>query len=246
MQSTRVFNQRNRRSDWIGFLSFSIWTLVNAAMAVGVFRRNRAVAFFLLPTFAHEAVVAMCFLLRKPLLRQAKGWVPRVSAYVATLITPLFYLTCSHWFPRWIKSSSLPLLGIGMTLWVVGAYLGIWCVFHLRSAFSIEPQARALVTNGPYRIARHPVYASYLLQYSGIALAHLTPAAVAVFFLWLAVVTVRISYEESVLTAAFRQYPAYRSRVGRFAPRFTWRTKTQLPQVSAILPGSSRAGRAGS
>jgi len=224
-------------------LSFFIWTLVNAATAIGVFRRNPAVAFFLLPTFAHEAVVAVCFLLRKPLLRRAEGWVPRVFAYVATLITPVFYLACGHWFPRWIRSSSLPLLGLGMTLWVVGAYLGIWCVLHLRSAFSIEPQARTLVTNGPYRLARHPVYASYLLQYAGVMLAHLTPATVTVFFVWLAVVTARISYEESVLTAAFPQYAEYRRRVGRFGPR---RTRKVLPEPSVQAVPLSTPSRAGS
>jgi protein-S-isoprenylcysteine O-methyltransferase Ste14 len=243
MQSTQLCTLRNRRSDWIGFLSFSVWTLVNAATAIGVFRRNPAVAVFLLPTFAHEAVVAVCFLLRKPLLRQIEGWVPRVSAYVATLITPAFYLACSHWFPRWIKSSPLPLLVVGMAFWVVGAYLGTWCVFHLRSAFSIEPQARTLVTNGPYRLARHPVYASYLLQYAGVMLAHLTPATVTVFFLWLVVVTARISYEESVLTAAFPRYEEYRRRVGRFAPR---PTRKSLREPSAPAPALSTPTRAGS
>jgi protein-S-isoprenylcysteine O-methyltransferase Ste14 len=244
MQPTYAISHRHPRSDWIGFLSFSTWTVVNAVLAVGVFRRNPAVGMFLLPTFAHEAVVAACFLVRKPLLRQAEGWLPRTSAYVATLITPAFYLACSRWAPDWIKSSSLPLVGVGMTLWVAGAYLGIWCVFRLRSAFSIEPQARTLVTSGPYRLARHPVYASYLLQYGGIALSHLTPAAVAVFFLWLAVVSLRITYEESTLTAAFPQYAEYRSRVGRFAPRFTRRAGTHPPQPSGPRAEASRAGSA--
>jgi len=243
MLSTHVCTQRDRRSDWIGFLSFSVWTLVNAATAIGVFRRNPAVAVFLLPTFAHEAVVAVCFLLRKPLLRQVEGWVPRVSAYVATVITPAFYLACSHWFPAWIKSSPLPLSVTGMAFWVVGAYLGTWCVFRLRSAFSIEPQARTLVTNGPYRLARHPVYASYLLQYTGVTLAHLTPATVTVFFVWLAVVTARISYEESVLTAAFPQYAEYRRHVGRFAPR---RSRKALPEPSVPAVPLSTPSRAGS
>src|SRR5262249_30652616 len=151
----------HRASDWIGFICFTAWTCINATLAVGVFRRTPVVACFLIPTFAHEALIAVAFLLRRPLLKQAEGWAPRAVAYAATFMFPAFCFTSSLWQPHWMRPSSPALFLAGLFLWMVGAYLGLWGLLRLRRAFSIVPQARTLVTDGPYRIARHPVYASY-------------------------------------------------------------------------------------
>lgn len=211
-------------------------------MAVGVFRRSPAVACFLVPTFAHEALIAASFLVRRPLLRQAEGWAPRAVAYAATFMTPAFCFFCSRWEPQWIRPSGPVLFVTGVFFWLIGAYLGLWSLLRLRRAFSIVPQARTLVTDGPYRIARHPVYASYLLQYGGVALSHLTPALAAAFCAWFVIVTLRIRYEESVLTATFPEYASYRLSVGRFAPRFAWRKRTQTasPGLRQPSPATER------
>jgi protein-S-isoprenylcysteine O-methyltransferase Ste14 len=93
-------------------------------------------------------------------------------------------------------------------------------VWHLRRSFSVEPEARALVTTGPYRFARHPIYAVYLLVNAGILLGHLTVPFAAVLAVWIGLMVLRIRYEEAVLTNAFPDYRAYRARVGAFGPRF--------------------------
>jgi protein-S-isoprenylcysteine O-methyltransferase Ste14 len=209
----------DRRTDWIGFVWFSGWTLINAALAAGLFRRAPLVALFLIPTFAHEALIAVAFLIRKPLVRQSEGWVPRASAYAATFMIPAFCFFSSLWQPGWMKPSGPVWLIAGVLFWNVGTYLGLWSLLRLRRSFSIVPQARALVTDGPYRIVRHPIYTSYLLEYAGVTLSHLNPATAAVFLAWLTAVIVRVSYEERVLAAAFPEYADYRRRVGRFAPR---------------------------
>jgi protein-S-isoprenylcysteine O-methyltransferase Ste14 len=209
----------DRKTDWVGFAWFSGWTLINAVLAIGVFRRAPLVALFLAPTFAHEALIAVAFLIRRPLVRQSEGWAPRAIAYTATFLIPAFCFFSSLWQPGWMKPSRSVLFLAGVVLWNVGTYLGLWSLLRLRRSFSIVPQARALVTDGPYRIVRHPIYASYLLQYAGVAVSHLNPATAAVFLAWLAVVIVRVSYEERILAAAFPEYEAYRRRVGRFVPR---------------------------
>jgi len=210
----------DRKSDWAGFVCFSLWTAFNVALAVGVFRRAPIAAIFFLPTFAHEALIALSFLMRKPLLKQAEGWAPRLAAYVATFMTPAFFFFSSRWKPEWVHPSPPALFVGGVFLWLVGAYVGLWSLLSLRRAFSIVPQARTLVTRGPYRLARHPVYASYLLQYGGVALSHLSFPLATVFFAWLGIVMLRISHEEKVLAATFPEYAEYRRRVGTFAPRF--------------------------
>jgi protein-S-isoprenylcysteine O-methyltransferase Ste14 len=237
--------QRDRRSDWAGFAFFAGWTVINFILAAGVFRRTPAVAILLVPTFVHDAVIALAFLFRKPLRKQAEGWAPRAAAYGATLLVPVFCFVAGRWFPAWMAPSSPSLFTAGIAFWLVGAYLGVWSVIRLRQAFSIVPQARTLVTTGPYRLARHPVYASYLLQYAGVVLSHLTPALVLVYVAWLGVVTVRMSYEESVLSAVFPEYEDYQRRVGRFMPRLTWARKSKpkaaTAQVVELVPAAKRS-----
>jgi protein-S-isoprenylcysteine O-methyltransferase Ste14 len=235
--------RRDRRSDWAGFAFFSGWTLINLVLAAGVFRRTPAVAILLVPTFVHDAVIAWAFLFRKPLRKRAEGWAPRLSAYAATLLVPVFCFVAGRWYPEWMRNSSSSLFTSGIVLWLMGAYMGVWSVIRLRKAFSIEPQARMLVTDGPYRLARHPVYASYLLQYAGLVVSHLTPALVMLYVAWLCVVTIRMRYEEQVLTAAFPEYEDYRRRVGRFLPRLTRRRESQLETsrpVSDLAPATKR------
>ena len=80
----------DRKTDWVGFVWFSGWTLINAVLGIGVFRRAPLVALFLAPTFAHEALIAVAFLIRRPLVRQSEGWAPRAIAYTATFLIPAF------------------------------------------------------------------------------------------------------------------------------------------------------------
>lgn len=238
MQNVQIAEYGQRRgSDWIGFVCFSLWTGVNAVMAVGLFRRAPGVALFLVPTFAHEALIAIAFLLRKPLLKQAEGWTPRLAAFGATFIMPVFCIVASRWQHGWMQNSVPPIFVAGTLLWLAGAYLGLWSLFRLRAAFSIVPQARTLVTTGPYRVARHPIYASYLLQYGGVVIAYFTPALMLVYLAWFVVMMLRVSYEESVLASAYPEYAEYRRRVGKFGPHFGWHPRAS----SAGAPVSLKA-----
>ena len=150
---------------------------------------------------------------------QAEGWAPSLSSYGATFLIPAFCFFAGRWQPAWIQSASAPLVVPGFTLWMVGSSFGLWSLVRLRSAFSIVPQARALVTAGPYRMARHPLYASYVLQYAGMLLSHPTAPLALVFTLWWGLVIVRVRYEEAVLLSEFPEYALYRRQVGRFMPR---------------------------
>ncbi|HMF91570.1 MAG TPA: isoprenylcysteine carboxylmethyltransferase family protein, partial [Candidatus Angelobacter sp.] len=232
----------DRRTDWIGFVWFSGWMLINAVLAIGLFRRAPMVALFLAPTFAHEALIAVAFLIRRPLVRQSEGWAPRATAYAATFVFPAFCFVSSLWQPNWMMPSGPALFMAGVLLWNVGAYVGLWSLLTLRRSFSIVPQARALVTDGPYRIVRHPVYASYLLQYAGVALSHSNPATVAVFLAWLTAVIVRVSFEERVLAAVFPEYEAYRRRVGRFVPRLLRRRPLSVTAPADAADPRAKAG----
>jgi len=78
--------------------------------------------------------------------------------------------------------------------------------------------ASALVTSGPYRISRNPMYVAFALLYTGLAL--LVNTWWPLFFLPLVLIAVDrlvIAREERYLASAFPQeYDAYRSRVRRW------------------------------
>src|SRR2546425_8964759 len=53
----------------------------------------------------------------------------------------------------------------------VGLAYSVWGLAYLRRSFSIIPEARRLVTGGPYRLSRHPVYLGEVATAIGVNLA---------------------------------------------------------------------------
>jgi protein-S-isoprenylcysteine O-methyltransferase Ste14 len=111
--------------------------------------------------------------------------------------------------------------GIGLVLFFLGLGLAIWARLHIGRNWGTpmsqkdEPE---LVSSGPYRFVRHPIY-------SGILLAGLG-TAVGLSWAWLIAVILAGAYfvysatvEERYLTERFPdQYPAYRHSTKMLVP----------------------------
>jgi protein-S-isoprenylcysteine O-methyltransferase Ste14 len=100
-----------------------------------------------------------------------------------------------------------------------GLAYAVWGLAYLRRSFSIIPEARRLVTGGPYALSRHPVYLGEIVAAIGINLATFgLPSALAVLYFVICEV-LRMRWEEDVLSRAFpSEYPDYAARVPRYAP----------------------------
>jgi protein-S-isoprenylcysteine O-methyltransferase Ste14 len=105
------------------------------------------------------------------------------------------------------------LLGIGLAVFVLGLALAVWARVYLGGNWGMPMSRRAdpeLVTTGPYRWIRHPIYSGLLLGLAGTAIAvspyWLIAVAIAgAYFLVSAVV------EERTMAQLFRAaYPPYR------------------------------------
>jgi protein-S-isoprenylcysteine O-methyltransferase Ste14 len=200
-------------SDWVGVAVFT-------AIGVNLFTRSPEFGLLLLPALLQELVVAVSFLLRPRERLGAPGWGARIVAYANSFGVMLFLWYAARYRPDWIRGTTVPTLRTaGLALWLTGAVLSLWPLWYLRRNFSVEPAARNLVTTGPYRWARHPIYAVYLLINAGILLGHPTLPLAVVLAGWLALLLLRVGYEEAVLSTAFPQYREYRRRVGAFGPR---------------------------
>jgi protein-S-isoprenylcysteine O-methyltransferase Ste14 len=100
-----------------------------------------------------------------------------------------------------------------------GLAYSVWGLAYLRRSFSIVPEARRLVTGGPYSLSRHPVYLGEILAAVGINLATAGwPGALLILY-FIACELLRMRWEERVLAQAFpSDYPAYALRVPRYFP----------------------------
>jgi protein-S-isoprenylcysteine O-methyltransferase Ste14 len=149
--------------------------------------------------------------LRRPLSRY-RSVLPNFVAVFAAFLVYVFV---------WVPSGHL--LGVsvyvGLLFVALGAVIIITSLFFLRQAFSVTPQARFLVTAGPYSIIRHPMYLGNLVSLLGLALLIDSVEAVALFFVCSGLQMCRALYEEKLLQSNFSEYASYKLRVGGFFPR---------------------------
>lgn len=100
--------------------------------------------------------------------------------------------------------------------------LGVWTLgFNRWGNFNIRPELRAgarLVTGGPYRWIRHPMYVSVLLGTAALVVADPRAWRIALFVALVAVLVLKAAREEVYLRGAFPQYADYASRTWRFVP----------------------------
>ena len=108
---------------------------------------------------------------------------------------------------------------VGDVLATAGLAYSVWGLAFLRRSFSIIPEARRLVSGGPYSLSRHPVYLGEVATAIGINLATagwLGGLAVAYFVFC---ELLRIRWEEGILSRTFPgDYPDYARRVPRYFP----------------------------
>jgi protein-S-isoprenylcysteine O-methyltransferase Ste14 len=112
----------------------------------------------------------------------------------------------------------------GIAIQIAAALLMLWArlTFGLRSFHAgANPTQGGLVTSGPYRYWRHPIYAAVLIfVWTGVLTQGGRPALVPVLLSAVATIMtfVRILSEEKLLRATFPDYAAYSMRTKRFIP----------------------------
>ncbi len=116
--------------------------------------------------------------------------------------------------------SGLALLPLALCL-----LLGVWTlVYNHPGNFNIRPEPKAggrLVTDGPYRHIRHPMYTAVLLFGVAEVLAYGDPLKLVALALLMLVLWKKSSVEEAALREKFPDYAAYAAGTKRFIP-FIW------------------------
>ena len=128
-------------------------------------------------------------------------------ALIAWLIWPLT--------PQTWSLPALALLGCAVAL-------GLWTLVHNRPGnFNIRPEPKAsgrLVTSGPYRYVRNPMYCALLLFAAAEVAAYADPWKIACWLALALVLLAKAMLEEHGLQAKYAGYAEYAQRVRRFIP----------------------------
>ena len=101
---------------------------------------------------------------------------------------------------------------------LAGTVLAFWSAWHLGRSFSLLPQARRLVTTGPYRFVRHPIYLGGLLITVGEVWLRLSPLVLVLNLIFVVAQLVRLRYEDEILNRAFPEYREYRANTSALIP----------------------------
>jgi protein-S-isoprenylcysteine O-methyltransferase Ste14 len=142
-----------------------------------------------------------------------------ISAGVAA--TSVFFL-----YLVWSQDQSAAAQIVGLAIQLAAAALFWAAVSASRKArlrFAFDPEhPHSIVTGGPYRCLRHPFYTSYLLFWSGWAIAAWSAWTILPVVIFAAIyVTAALAEEKRFQgTPLAGDYEAYKTRAGFFWPRF--------------------------
>ncbi|MFP3322850.1 isoprenylcysteine carboxylmethyltransferase family protein [Planococcus sp. SIMBA_160] len=112
---------------------------------------------------------------------------------------------------------------IGLVLLIVGVFLRFWGIIHLKSQFTRHVTVRegdSIVSSGPYRKLRHPLYTGLFLIGIGMALFFTSLiAAVGGGLLLAFTLNKRMQHEEALLVEKFGpEYKEWMKRRARLIP----------------------------
>src|SRR3984957_2073299 len=158
-------------------------------------------------TLAFFALSIVMYTVRTIPQRRAPGFYPRFAAVVGPFSSLGFLLLPPQELSYGLYLASLLLLLAGI----------IFATCAGRS-ISLLPEARRLVTSGPYALVRHPLYLGEMVAIAGIALQHLSVWTLLLLVLVWALQFQRMKYEEQVLFQSFPEYADYMARTARLVP----------------------------
>lgn len=136
---------------------------------------------------------------------------------------PVAYLVClAVLLPAILRAPSeaaSPALVIGGELIAVaGCAWMLVAALALGRCFGVLPEARGLVTSGPYELVRHPLYLGELAAMAGLMIASPSPRNLAAGAVFALAQFGRMHLEEAALTREFPEYADYAARTPRLVP----------------------------
>lgn len=104
----------------------------------------------------------------------------------------------------------------------VGIFLALWAIWVMNSSkINIAPRPRSgavLITKGPYRLIRHPMYLSIILAFTPIIISHFTIFRFIVLLILSVNLFIKLQFEEGLLIKYFADYEEYTTNTRKLIP----------------------------
>ena len=168
----------------------------------GVTSAEFALLFFLTPTFTivdwiyvlqHLLVLGIALTRRPPEVQDHS--LPSSAAVVIAYAYPYAQVV----YLRWVPGEPVWPTG-GLVLVTLAAFLSIASLFSIGRRFGVFPALRGLMTKGPYRLVRHPMYLAYVIADIGYNLQECNFGTALMVMAGWASLVYRIYAEERVLS----------------------------------------------
>ena len=163
-------------------------------------------------TAAFYVLLIAAYLRRTPSERTDLRWSSWLVAFAGTaapFFIPILSSGLSTDTGRELVSAAILGVGLLAMLWALGA---------LGTNISVVPQARTMVSHGPYALVRHPLYAAELINVVGLCLAHTGPGPWLVLVALVTFQVARARREEALLSRELPGYVDYKSRTPMLVP----------------------------
>ncbi|RJQ25866.1 isoprenylcysteine carboxylmethyltransferase family protein [Candidatus Parcubacteria bacterium] len=104
-----------------------------------------------------------------------------------------------------------------------GIFLFLWAFFTFKKisklSVSPEPADKAhLVTSGPYKLIRHPMYSSILITMATLVIDIFTVERFILYIILFIDLIIKLNFEEKLLKQKFKNYSFYKKRTYRLIP----------------------------
>ena len=185
------------------FAFLALISLANASDVANEVQRIESIAAIPL------LIGASCsFALRRP--AKVPTYSDETVVPMLSYLSPFLVLNADYLMPY---DSSVPFLAY---IAIPGMLIALISMIYLRGSFSILPSVRQLVTNGPYRFIRHPIYLGEVLYVLGVMSLGFNSLSLLLFAALIALLIARIRIEERKLMAE----PSYRGYAENVRYRF--------------------------
>jgi protein-S-isoprenylcysteine O-methyltransferase Ste14 len=117
--------------------------------------------------------------------------------------------------------------GLAVAAAVAGVVVGVWSAIYLGRGLTASPLpngATDLVSAGPYRWARHPMYLAVMMFMTSVAARSGSWLVVVECLALIILFNIKARWEERQLDAAFPGYDGYAAMTPRFIPGFRKRS----------------------
>jgi protein-S-isoprenylcysteine O-methyltransferase Ste14 len=168
------------------------------------------ILFLLTPTFAiadwiyvlqHFIVLAIAITRPRPKVRDYS--ISSSMAVGVAYLYPYAQIIYLRWSPGHVAWPAG-----GLALVTLAAVLSLVSLLAMGRRFGVRPALRDLVTSGPYRFVRHPMYLSYILGDIGYNLQEWNFGTILLVLVGWASLVYRIYAEEQILSQHVK-WPAY-------------------------------------